>query len=610
MSGVDAPFDLDGFLATLTGRPGVYRMFAADDAVLYVGKARHLKRRVTSYFRRGAAHDAKTTRLIEQVVRVEVTVTHTENEALILENQLIKALRPRYNVLLRDDKSYPYIHLTDGEAFPRLSFHRGARDGKGRYFGPFPGAGAVRDTLNLLQKLFRVRQCEDSFFRNRTRPCLQYQIERCSGPCVGLVDEAEYARDVEHTRLFLAGGGQRIVDELAQRMEAAAEALEYEEAARLRDRIAALRRVQARQYVTGSARDIDVIASATAGGQTCVQVFFVRGGHNLGNRAFFPNVPDQVDPGETLAAFLPQFYLGRSVPREILVDRMPEEGDWLAAALTEHAGHKVTLRMPQRGAPRRWLALAEANAIEALNARLASRSGLQQRLEALGDALGLDATPLRLECFDISHTQGERAVASCVVFDAGGPVKSDYRRFNIRDAEPGDDYAALREAVGRRYRRLKEGEGKWPDLLLIDGGKAQLDAVLAILEELQVDGLAVASVAKGLGRRPGLETLHIAGSSKSIQLPPDAPALHLVQQIRDEAHRFAITGHRARRAKARRVSPLESIPGLGPKRRRELLRQLGGLREIERAGVEDLARVPGISTALAERIYATFNESR
>jgi excinuclease ABC subunit C len=298
------------------------------------------------------------------------------------------------------------------------------------------------------------------------------------------------------------------------------------------------------------------------------------------------------------------------VPREILVDRMPEEGDWLTAALTEQAGHKVTLRMPQRGAPRRWLALAEANAIEALNARLASRSGLQQRLEALGDALGLDATPLRLECFDISHTQGERAVASCVVFDAGGPVKSDYRRFNIRDAEPGDDYAALREAVGRRYRRLKEGEGKWPDLLLIDGGKAQLDAVLAILEELQVDGLAVASVAKGLGRRPGLETLHIAGSSKSIQLPPDAPALHLVQQIRDEAHRFAITGHRARRAKARRVSPLESIPGLGPKRRRELLRQLGGLREIERAGVEDLARVPGISTALAERIYATFNESR
>ena len=610
MSAADASFDRDGFLATLTTRPGIYRMFAADDSVIYVGKAKNLKRRVGSYFRRGGAHDAKTTRLLSLVERVEVTVTHTENEALILENQLIKALRPRYNVLLRDDKSYPYIHLTDGESFPRLSFHRGARSGRGRYFGPFPGATAVRDTLNLLQKLFRVRQCEDSFFRNRTRPCLQYQIERCSGPCVDLIDEAAYAQDVEHTRLFLAGGGQRIIDDLVQRMEAAAEALEYEEAARLRDRIAALRRVQARQYVTGSARDIDVIACASTGGQTCIQVFFVRGGHNLGNRAFFPTVPDEVDTSEALAAFLPQFYLGRSVPREILVDRLPEEGGWLAEALTEQAGHRVGIRVPQRGAPRRWLGLAEANAREALNSRLASRAGLQQQLEALGDALNLDTAPQRLECFDISHTQGERPVASCVVFDGTGPVKSDYRRFNIKQGEPGDDYAAMREAVGRRYRRLKEGEGKWPDLLLIDGGKAQLDAVLGTLEELQVEGLAVASVAKGLGRRPGLETLHLAGHSKPLQLPPDAPALHLVQQVRDEAHRFAIAGHRHRRAKARRVSPLEAIPGLGPKRRRELLRQLGGLREIERAGVEDLARVPGISTALAERIYATLNSSR
>ncbi len=610
MSAVDTPFDIDGFLATLTTRPGIYRMFSADDNVLYVGKAKNLRRRVGSYFRRGAAHDAKTRRLLDQVARVEVTVTHTENEALLLENQLIKALRPRYNVLLRDDKSYPYIHLTDGEPFPRLAFHRGARDGRGRYFGPFPGAAAVRDTLNLLQRLFRVRQCEDSFFRNRTRPCLQYQIERCSGPCVGLVSEEDYARDVEHTRLFLSGGGQRVVDELARRMDAAATVLDYEEAARLRDRIAALRRVQARQYMTGSSRDIDVIASASAGGQTCIQVFFVRGGHNLGNRAFFPSVPHDAGPGEALAAFLPQFYLGRGVPREILVDRMPEEGAWLAAALAEQAGHKVDLRVPQRGAPRRWLGLAEANAREALSARLASHTGLQQRLEALADALGLDATPQRIECFDISHTQGERAVAGCVVFDGGGPVKSDYRRFNLREAAAGDDYGALREAVGRRYRRLKEGEGKWPDLLLIDGGRAQLDAVLGILEELQVDGLAVAAVAKGLGRRPGLETLHLAGRAAPLQLPPDAPALHLVQQVRDEAHRFAITGHRQRRAKARRVSPLEAIPGLGPKRRRELLRQLGGLREVERAGIEDLVRVPGISTALAERIYATFNESR
>ena len=610
MPAAPTEFDLEGFLRTLTTRPGVYRMFDADGKVLYVGKARNLKRRVTSYFRPGAAHDAKTRRLLAQVVSLEVTVTHTENEALLLENQLIKALRPRYNVLLRDDKSYPYIHLTAGEPFPRLAFHRGARSGSGRYYGPFPSAGAVRDTLNLLQKLFRVRQCEDSFFRNRSRPCLQYQIERCSGPCVDLIDEAEYARDVEHTRLFLSGGGQRVIEDLAQRMERAAAALEYEEAARLRDRIAALRRVQARQYVSGQQRDIDVIASAEAGGQACIQVFFIRGGHNLGNRAYFPNVPDGAGPAETLAAFLPQYYLGRSVPREILVDRLPEDAEWLAGVLAEQAGHRVALHVPQRGAPRRWLGLAEANAREALGSRLASRAGLQQRLEALGDALGLDATPQRIECFDVSHTQGERAVASCVVFDGEGPVKSDYRRFNIRAGEPGDDYAALREAVGRRFRRLKEGEGKWPDLLLIDGGRAQLDAVLAVLEELQVDGLAVVGVAKGLGRRPGLETLHLAGHAHPLQLAPDAPALHLVQQVRDEAHRFAIAGHRQRRAKARQVSPLEAIPGLGPKRRRELLRQLGGLREIERAGVEDLARVPGISTALAERIYAALNDGR
>jgi excinuclease ABC subunit C len=610
MASAQPDFDLDGFLKTLTTRPGVYRMLATDGTVLYVGKARSLKRRVGSYFRRGAAHDAKTSRLLGQVDRLEVTVTHTENEALILENQLIKALKPRYNVLLRDDKSYPYIHLTGGERFPRLAFHRGARGGRGHYYGPFPSVAAVRDTLNLLQKLFRVRQCEDSFYRNRTRPCLQYQIERCSGPCVGLVDETVYAQDVEHTRLFLAGGGQRIVDDLVRRMEAAATALEYEEAARLRDRIAALRRVQARQYVTGNVRDIDVVACASEGGQTCVQVFFVRGGHNLGNRAYFPSVPDAADVGETLAAFLPQFYIGRSVPREILLDRMPEEADWLAGVLSDQAGRKVTLRVPQRGEARRWLGLAEANAREALTSRLASRAGLRQRLEALGEALGLDAAPQRLECFDVSHTQGERAVASCVVFDAEGAVKSDYRRFNIRSAAGGDDYAALREAVGRRYRRLKEGEGKWPDLLLIDGGKAQLTVVLETLEELQVDGLAVAAVAKGLGRRAGLETLHLAGRDTPLQFPPDAPALHLVQQVRDEAHRFAIAGHRQRRARARQSSPLESIPGLGPKRRRELLRQLGGLREIERAGVEDLARVPGISTALAERIYAALNDAR
>ena len=598
-------FDARAFLRTLTSSPGVYRMLDAEGRVLYVGKARNLKRRVSSYFRKTGL-PPKTRALMSQAVRVEVTVTHTESEALILEHTLIKEHQPRYNVLLRDDKSYPYIHVSTDQPYPRISLHRGARRGKGRYFGPYPNALAVRDSLNILQKVFRVRQCEDSFFRNRSRPCLQYQIERCSGPCVGMISEQDYAEDVRHTILFLEGRNSEIVDELARRMDAAAERLDYERAALYRDQIASLRRVQERQYVSGEKGDLDIVAAVVQGGQACVQVFFIRGGRNLGNKHFFPRVPEGAETGEVLAAFLGQYYPEHEPPQEILLNELADDAEMIAALLTERAGRKVSLRARVRGERARWVALAVRNARHALEARLASRAGIHQRLEQLTAALSLDETPERIECFDISHTRGEATVASCVVFNAEGPLKSDYRRFNIRDITPGDDYGAMRQALTRRYTRLQKGEGKLPDLLLIDGGKGQVSVAREVLEELGVEGVTLVGVAKGPERRPGWELLHVPGRPP-VDLPPDSPALHLIQQVRDEAHRFAITGHRQQRGRKRSRSPLEAIPGVGPKRRQELLRQFGGLREIARAGVEDLSRVNGINRALAQQIYDAFH---
>ncbi|HKJ75710.1 MAG TPA: excinuclease ABC subunit UvrC [Gammaproteobacteria bacterium] len=601
-------FDHRSFLANLTSRPGVYRMLNGQGEVIYVGKARNLKRRVASYFRRQETHP-KVRAMVGQIADIQVTVTHTETEALILENNLIKELRPRYNVLLRDDKSYPYIFLSEDE-YPRLALHRGARRRKGRYFGPYPSAGAAKESLNLLQKLFPVRQCEDSFFRNRSRPCLQYQIERCTAPCVGLIDPETYREDVEHAVLFLEGRDNQVIDALAARMEAASEALDFEAAARYRDQIAQLRRVQERQYVSGEGGDLDVVAGASRAGTACVQVFYIRGGRNLGNKTFFPRNTQQSEMGEVLGAFLTQYYLAggdRLVPTEILVNEAPDESELLEQALSEQAGRRVAIRSAVRGERARWLDMAVRNAEHALTARLAARTDLGGRLEALQEALDLEAVPQRVECFDISHTRGEAAVASCVVFDAEGPVKSDYRRFNIRDIEPGDDYAAMRQALERRFRRLKEGEGVMPDLLLVDGGRGQLAQAEQVLEELQVAGVTVCGVAKGPTRKPGLEQLFLSGREAPIILPADSPALHFIQQVRDEAHRFAISGHRNRRGKSRQTSSLEEIPGLGPKRRRELLRQFGGLQEVARAGVEDLARVSGISRTLAQRIYDAFH---
>ncbi|MCB1759483.1 MAG: excinuclease ABC subunit UvrC [Gammaproteobacteria bacterium] len=600
----DAPFDHNAYLRTLTGRPGVYRMLNGEGRVLYVGKARDLKRRVSSYFNR--ALNRRIQNMVSQIRAIEVTVTNTESEALILENNLIKSLRPRYNVLLRDDKSYPYIHLS-ADPFPQLSFHRGARRGGGRYFGPYPSAGAVRETLRLMQKLFPVRQCEESFYRNRSRPCLQYQIKRCTAPCVDLVSAEDYAADVRDARLFLEGRTSQVIDELVARMERASTKLEFERAAQLRDQVSALRRIQEKQYVSGSQGSLDILACVGKAGVANVQLFVVRNGRNLGNKSFFPKLPAEASLPHILRAFIGQYYIGRQVPGELLVTIEPEERDLLESVLSDERGHRVRIRSRVRGDRARWLALARQNAELALAARLASRSGMLERYEQLQGALELEELPQRLECFDISHTAGELAVASCVVFNQEGPLKRSYRRFNIEGIEPGDDYAAMAQALQRRYTRLQSGEEPLPDVLFIDGGKGQLRAAEEVLEESAVAGVTLVGVAKGADRKAGLERLFLSTRKAPIILPPSSPALLLVQQIRDEAHRFAISGHRQRREKRRRASTLETIPGIGPKRRQRLLKQFGGLQGVSRAGVDDLCRIEGISRALAELIYQAFH---
>ena len=589
-------------------------MLDADGGVLYVGKAKNLKKRVSSYFRRHG-NNPKTAAMVAQIRDIEITITHTESEALLLENNLIKAHRPRYNILLRDDKSYPYIYLSE-DTFPRLGFHRGTRKGKGRYFGPYPSSAAVRESLNLLQKLFPVRQCEDSFFRHRSRPCLQYQIKRCTAPCVGYIEAEAYQQDVQLARLFLEGRNNDVIDALVQRMERASADLEFELAARYRDQIANLRRVQEKQYVMGEGSgDLDVIAAVQGGGEGCIQVFFIRGGRNLGNKSYFPQHAAQSEPGELLAAFLPQYYLGgsageRLIPAEILVNTEVPERALLESVLGAQAGHKVSLRDSLRGDRARWLQLAQTNAEQALASHLAHRQHMLGRFEALQEGLGLDDLPQRIECFDISHTMGEATVASCVVFDTQGAVKADYRRYNIEGIVPGDDYAAMAQALQRRFRKVAEGEGKCPDILLIDGGKGQLGQAEKVLSDLQIVGVVLIGVAKGPTRKSGVEQLILSGQDTPIILPVESPARHLIQQVRDEAHRFAITGHRQRRNKARKTSPLEGIPGLGPKRRQQLLRQFGGMQEITRAGVDDLCKVKGISRQLAQQIYDAFHADR
>jgi excinuclease ABC subunit C len=594
-------------IMSLPPKPGIYRMLGAKGEVLYVGKARNLRKRVQSYFRANGLA-ARVMLLMQQAQNIEITVTHTETEALLLENNLIKTLLPRFNILLRDDKSYPYIFVSDNQEYPRIGFHRGAKREKGRYFGPYPSSYGVRETLNLLQKIFRVRQCQDSFFRNRSRPCLQYQIKRCSGPCVGLIEPERYTADVQQAVMFMEGKSQSLVRESIKQMEQASDKQDFETAALFRDRIAMLKRIQEKQYITGEGGDADVMAIAASSEAACIVVTWIRGGQNLGSKSFFPRLGAESTPWEMLDAFLSQYYLsGRAIPARIYLSEAIIDRALLERAFSEHAGRKIALTVNPRGAPRRWIQMAKFNAADALRRHLAGKIDMQGRFEALRDALKLESTPERIECFDISHTMGEAAVASCVVFDVNGPVKSDYRRFNIAGIEPGDDYGAMTQALTRRYRRVKEGEGKLPDLLLIDGGKGQLSAAEAALQELQLEDMKLVAVAKGRERKPGKEQLFLSGSRRPTILPGDSAGLHLIQQVRDEAHRFAIAGHRLRRGRARTTSTIERIPGIGGKRRQALLKNFGGLREVARAGVEDLARVPGISPQLAQKIYDAFH---
>jgi len=600
--------DAPAFLAACSSHPGVYRMFDAQGLLLYVGKAKNLKKRLSSYFRK-TGQAPKTAALVAKIAQIETTVTANETEALLLEQTLIKASRPPYNILLRDDKSYPYVLLSDGE-FPRLSLHRGAKKPKGRYFGPYPSAGAIRESLNLLQKTFMVRQCEDSFFNNRSRPCLQYQIKRCKGPCVGLVDADEYAADVRRSVMFLEGRSNALSDELSSTMEGFAQNLEFERAAEVRDQLALLRRVQDQQSMEGGSGDVDVVAAIVNPGGACVHLISVRGGRVLGSKNFFPQVAIEEEGSEVLSAFLAQYYLGsheRELPSEVIVNAVHEDFPALIDALAESRQHELTIAHRVRGTRARWQQMAVTNAEQALISRLANRQHLAARFAALAQALGLEQLPQRLECFDISHTSGEATVASCVVFGPEGPLKSDYRRYNIEGVTAGDDYAAMHQALTRRFSRAKAGEGKLPDILLVDGGKGQLKMAQEVMHELQVPKLILLGVAKGVTRKPGLETLYLNDAAHEFTLPGDSPALHLIQQVRDEAHRFAITGHRARRGKARRTSSLEDVAGVGPARRRDLLKHFGGLHELARASTDEIAKAPGISKKLAELIYAALH---
>ncbi len=609
MSTVSEQFDPKVFVDSLPGRPGVYRMLDGDGQILYVGKARNLKSRVASYFQPSNVQP-KVQALIAKTANMEVTITNSDTEALLLEYNLIKKHRPRFNVVLRDDKSFPYLHLETNHEFPRLNFYRGSRKEPGKYFGPYPSAGAVRDTLQQLQKLFRIRNCDDTYFANRSRPCLQYQIQRCTAPCVGLVSKEHYARDVSAAIKVLEGRNDEVGEELGRRMDAAAERLDFEEAAQLRDQLAKLKVIQAQQIVTaGADHDADVIAIASANGEYCVALMFVRAGRSLGSTTFFPKAPFAELP-EVLAAFVMQYYLERDAPAEIIVEQDFDEMQLLETALSQRLAHKVRICSSVRGIRARWLEMMHTNAEQALNMRRLARAGIESSLEDLREAFDLEEAPNRLECFDISHTGGTDTVASCVVFGVEGPLKSDYRRFNISGIQPGDDYAAMYQALSRRYKRVRDGEIVKPDILLIDGGKGQLAEAAKVLEELGVGGITLIGVAKGVDRRAGQEQLFLLGQDTPTILPPDSRALHLIQRVRDEAHRFAIAGHRKKRAKRHSQSILETIPGLGPVKRRELLKQFGGLQGILRAGIDDFIQIRGLGRELAQVIYEHLHPGR
>ncbi len=588
-------------------------MYGAGEEVIYVGKAKDLKKRLSSYFRKQVS-SRKTEALVANILHIDVTVTHSETEALLLEHNYIKLYQPRYNVLLRDDKSYPFI-LLSADKHPRLAYHRGAKHAKGEYFGPFPNGGAVRETLALLQKTFPVRQCENSVYRNRSRPCLQYQIGRCLGPCVsGLVSEEEYQQQTDYVRLFLSGKDDQVLTQLVSRMEQASKDLKFEEAARLRDQIQAVRRITEKQFVSNQGDDLDAISIAYDSGMACVHVLFIRQGKVLGSRSYFPKVPANTELSEVIQTFVGQFYLQgselRTLPGDILLDFALPEIELLNESLSQLAGRRITLQSKPRGDRARYLKLARTNAATALKTKLGQQSTIHQRLAALAEFLELPVIR-RMECFDISHTMGEQTIASCVVFDANGPARSEYRRYNISGITPGDDYAAMHQVLERRYGKALE-EKNIPDVIIIDGGKGQLAQAMEVFDNLQVDWdkdhPILLGVAKGSDRKAGLETLFLKPEGEGMALAADSPALHVIQHIRDDSHNHAITGHRQKRAKVKSASSLEEIEGVGPKRRQQLLKFMGGLQPLKNATAEEIARVPGISQALAEKIFHSLRQ--
>lgn len=602
-------FDAQQFLKTVSTKAGVYQMFGADEKILYVGKAKNLRNRLSSYFRQSDL-PIKTQVLVEKIAQIQVTISESETAALVLEQNLIKSLRPPYNILLKDDKSYPYLFISAGD-YPRIGFHRGMKHKKGEYFGPFPNSGAVYQSLSFIQKTFRVRQCEDSVFKHRARPCLQYQINRCTAPCVKLIDKAAYQEDMQHAALFLKGQSNELMTQLADKMDSAASDLAFEQAGVYRDQISALRQIQSDHNIEAGKGYIDIFALIKKGNTQCVHVLYIRHGRILGSKSYFPQNKLALSESDFLAAFLEQFYIAtqtRELPQEIVINHVlsDEEKQLLEQALLDHRSHKLSILHKVRAQRQKWLLTAVTAAEQNLISHLNTKQNIQQRYAALQEALDLDEQPQRMECFDISHTFGELTVASCVVFDQNGPLKSDYRRFNIEGITGGDDYAAMEQALSRRYTRLQKGEGTLPDILLIDGGKGQLGKAREVLSELGVNQVMMVGIAKGTTRKPGFETL-VFESGKERVLNSDSPALHLLQDIRDEAHRFAITGHKQRRDKKRKTSTLEGIEGVGAKRRRELLRHFGGIQEVKSANVEDLAKVAGISKKIAEDIYSALH---
>ncbi|NOT84500.1 MAG: excinuclease ABC subunit UvrC [Methylococcaceae bacterium] len=599
-------FDAQAFLKNLTHRPGVYKMLDALGEIIYVGKAKDLKNRVASYFRNPNT-TSKQRAMVSRIAAINITITHTEGEALILESQQIKHHKPRYNICLRDDKSYPYIYISTTHAFPQITIHRGTKKKPGKYYGPYPSANAVRESLKLLQKMFLIRQCDDTFYKHRSRPCLQHQIGRCKAPCVGMVDQVSYAQDLLDTQLFLEGKGNQLIAQRIAKMEQASTALEFEQAASYRDQIVRLRSIMEKYFVPGEQGDIDILACATQTGIACVQVFFIRHGQSLGSKSFFPKINDSYSPEDILQAFIAQYYLEKQLPYELIVSHLPPETELLCEVLTKQAQHSVTISPNVRGERQKWLQMAQTNAENCLSQKISDKHSVAERLSSLQSLLNLKSLPERMECFDISHTQGDQTVASCVVFNQEGPLKSAYRRFNITGITAGDDYAAMQQAISRRFKRLQQGEHLLPDLLFIDGGKGQVGAAQKALTELGINNVMIVGVSKGADRKAGMEKIILVDREQPLDIKPGMSGLLLIQHIRDEAHRFAITGHRQRRGKAKQQSVLEGIVGLGPKRRQSLLKQFGGLQGIARASVDALCSINGISKPLAQRIYELFH---